>query len=70
MYKRQTLDIRLSSRALQDDEKSAVDGTVVALDGIAIVVNKDSKVCLLYTSVSLCKPVKYSSQGFTFFTTR
>ena len=39
-----TLDIGLSSRALKDDEKSAVDGTVVALDGIAIVVNKNSKV--------------------------
>ena len=39
-----TLDIGLSSRALKDDEKSAVDGTTVALDGIAIVVNKDSKV--------------------------
>ena len=39
-----TLDIGLSSRALKDDEKSAVDGTTVALDGIAIVVNKESKV--------------------------
>ena len=39
-----TLDIGLSSRALKDDEKNAVDGTTVALDGIAIVVNKDSKV--------------------------
>lgn len=39
-----TLDIGLSSRALKDDEKNDVDGTVVALDGIAIVVNKDSKV--------------------------
>ena len=39
-----TLDIGLSSRALKDDEKSAVDGTIVALDGIAIVVNKNSKV--------------------------
>ena len=39
-----TLDIGLSSRALKDDEKSAVDGTIVALDGIAIIVNKDSKV--------------------------
>ena len=38
-----TLDIGLSSRALKDDEKNDVDGTVVALDGIAIV-NKDSKV--------------------------
>ena len=39
-----TLDIGLSSRALKDDEKSAVDDTIVALDGIAIIVNKDSKV--------------------------
>ena len=31
-----TLDIGLSSRALKDDEKNDVDGTVVALDGIAI----------------------------------
>ena len=34
-----TLDIGLSSRALKDDEKNDVDGTTVALDGIAIVVN-------------------------------
>ena len=34
----------LSSRALKDDEKNDVDGTIVALDGIAIIVNKDSKV--------------------------
>ncbi len=39
-----TLDIGLSSRALKDDEKKDVDGTTVALDGIAIIVNKDSKV--------------------------
>ena len=39
-----TLDIGLSSRALKDDEKNDVDGTVVALDGIAIIVSKDSKV--------------------------
>ena len=39
-----TLDIGLSSRALKDDEKNDVDGTTVALDGIAIVVSKDSKV--------------------------
>ena len=39
-----TLDIGLSSRALKEDEKNDVDGTVVALDGIAIIVNKDSKV--------------------------
>ena len=39
-----TLDIGLSSRALKDDEKNDVDGTTIALDGIAIIVNKDSKV--------------------------
>ena len=39
-----TLDIGLSSRALKDEEKNDVDGTTVALDGIAIVVNKASKV--------------------------
>ena len=39
-----TLDIGLSSRALKDDEKKDVDSTTVALDGIAIIVNKDSKV--------------------------
>ena len=38
-----TLDIGLSSRALKDDE-TGVTGTTVALDGIAIIVNKDSKV--------------------------
>ena len=39
-----TLDIGLSSRGLKDDEKNEVDGTIVALDGIAIIVNKASKV--------------------------
>ena len=39
-----TCDIGLSSRALKDDEKNDVDGTTVALDGIAIIVNKASKV--------------------------
>ena len=39
-----TLDIGLSSRALKEEEKNAVEGTTVALDGIAIIVNKDSKV--------------------------
>ena len=39
-----TLDIGLSSRALKDDEKNDVDGTIVALDGIAIIVNNASKV--------------------------
>ena len=35
-----TLDIGLSSRALKADE-TGVTGTIVALDGIAIIVNKD-----------------------------
>ena len=39
-----TLDIGLSSRALKDDEKADVDGTTIALDGIAIIVNTASKV--------------------------
>ena len=39
-----TLDIGLSSRALKDEEKNDVDGTVIALDGIAIIVNKASKI--------------------------
>jgi len=39
-----TLDIGLSSRALKDDEKADVEGTTIALDGIAIIVNNTSKV--------------------------
>ena len=39
-----TLDIGLSSRGLKDEEKNDVDGTIIALDGIAIIVNKASKV--------------------------
>ena len=39
-----TLDIGLSSRALKDDEKADVNGTTIALDGIAIIVNNASKV--------------------------
>ena len=40
-----TCDIGLSSRALKDEEKSAgLKETTVALDGIAIIVNADSKV--------------------------
>ena len=38
-----TLDIGLSSRALKADE-TGVTGTTIALDGIAIIVHKDSKV--------------------------
>ena len=44
-----TLDIGLSSRALKDDEKNDVDGTVVALDGIAIIVNNESPITDLTT---------------------
>ena len=39
-----TLDIGLPSRALKDDEKADVEGTTIALDGIAIIVNNASKV--------------------------
>lgn len=39
-----TLDLGLSSRALKDDEKADVEGTTIALDGIAIIVNNASKV--------------------------
>ena len=39
-----TLDIGLSSRALKDDEKADVEGTTIALDGNAIIVNNASKV--------------------------
>ena len=37
-------DIGLSSRSLKDDEKADVEGTTIALDGIAIIVNNASKV--------------------------
>ena len=40
-----TTDIGLSSRALKDEEKAGgLTETVVALDGIAVIVNADSKV--------------------------
>ena len=39
-----TLDIGLSSRALKDDEKADVEGTTIALNGIAIIVNNANKV--------------------------
>ncbi|WP_343274487.1 phosphate ABC transporter substrate-binding protein [Ligaoa zhengdingensis] len=35
-----TADIGLSSRALKDEETADLEGTTVALDGIAIIVNK------------------------------
>ncbi|MCR5083914.1 MAG: phosphate ABC transporter substrate-binding protein [Succinivibrionaceae bacterium] len=37
-------DIGLSSRDLKDKERQSLTGTVVALDGIAMVVNKDNAV--------------------------
>ena len=40
-----TCDIGLSSRALKDEEKeSGLQETIVALDGIAVIVNANSKV--------------------------
>ncbi len=40
-----TADIGLASRALKDEEKAGgLTETVVALDGIAVIVNADSKV--------------------------
>ena len=37
-------DIGLSSRDLKDDEKTNLEGTVVAIDGIAIIVNPENTV--------------------------
>ena len=37
-------DIGLSSRDLKDDEKTTLEQTIIALDGIAIVVNPQNKV--------------------------
>ena len=37
-------DIGLSSRDLKDDEKQTLDQTVVAIDGIAIIVNPENNV--------------------------
>ena len=37
-------DIGLSSRALKDDEKATLTATVVALDGIAMIVNPENPV--------------------------
>ena len=39
-----TCDIGLSSRALKDEEKATLTETIVALDGIAIIVNADSAI--------------------------
>ena len=37
-------DIGLSSRDLKDDEAQTLDSTIVAIDGIAIIVNKDNPI--------------------------
>lgn len=37
-------DIGLSSRDLKDEEKADLDGTVVAIDGIAVIVNPNNKI--------------------------
>lgn len=37
-------DIGLSSRDLKDDEKADLEGTFVAIDGIAIIVNPANKI--------------------------
>lgn len=37
-------DIGLSSRDLKDEEKTDLEGTVVAIDGIAMIVNPENKI--------------------------
>jgi phosphate transport system substrate-binding protein len=37
-------DIGMASRELKDSEKAVLTGKVIAQDGIAVIVNKDSKV--------------------------
>lgn len=37
-------DIGLSSRNLKDDEAEALEGTVIALDGIAVIVNTENPI--------------------------
>ena len=39
-----TFDIGMSSRELTDEEASALNSHVIAMDGIAVIVNADSKV--------------------------
>lgn len=37
-------DIGLSSRDLKDEEKAELEGTVVAIDGIAVIINPENKI--------------------------
>lgn len=39
-----TCDIGMASRDLKDSEKEALTGTAIAIDGIGVIVNKDSSV--------------------------
>ena len=39
-----TSDLGMSSRDLKDEEAQSVDGTQIAIDGIAVVTHKDNKV--------------------------
>lgn len=39
-----TLDIGMASRELKDSEKEVLDGIVIAIDGIAVIVNNDNPV--------------------------
>lgn len=38
-----TLDVGAVSRDLKDDEKAELDGTIIALDGIVVIVNTENK---------------------------
>ncbi|MCD8250241.1 MAG: substrate-binding domain-containing protein, partial [Lachnospiraceae bacterium] len=39
-----TYDIGMASRELKDEEAAELTGTVIALDGIAVVVNNDNPI--------------------------
>ena len=54
-------DIGLASRALKDEEKSGgLTETIVALDGIAVIVNAENAVCRVwFSAVSLKFPTKF-----------
>lgn len=44
-----TADIGMSSRALKDEEKTGLEETLIALDGIVLIVHKDNPVSNLTT---------------------
>ena len=39
-----TFDIGMASRALKDDEAAQLTGTVIANDGIAVIVNNENAI--------------------------